>query len=164
MMTMIILLMGWDYVSELLPITGLSFIPQVIYEYGEPWWNDDVNRRKLLTHLATLPAETSGSKQDEWAKGMKSISVHTYKWFFTCHKILQHGASSFTSPLKEGVLWTFLVLKNPSSRPGLNLWIMVPMARTLTFTPLRWPFMGPTEQSWQVQVACYCFRSVPSYR
>jgi hypothetical protein len=20
--------------------TGLLFIPQIIYEYGEPWWND----------------------------------------------------------------------------------------------------------------------------
>jgi hypothetical protein len=32
--------MGWDYVSELRPPTGLLFIPQMIYEYGQPWWND----------------------------------------------------------------------------------------------------------------------------
>jgi hypothetical protein len=32
--------LGWDYVSELRPPTGLLFIPQIIYEYGEPWWND----------------------------------------------------------------------------------------------------------------------------
>jgi hypothetical protein len=32
--------MGWDYVSELRPATGLLFIPQIIYEYGEPRWND----------------------------------------------------------------------------------------------------------------------------
>jgi hypothetical protein len=25
----------WDYISELRPPTGLLFIPQVIYEYGE---------------------------------------------------------------------------------------------------------------------------------
>jgi hypothetical protein len=31
---------GWDYVSELWPPTGLLFIPQVIHENGEPWWND----------------------------------------------------------------------------------------------------------------------------
>jgi hypothetical protein len=29
-----------DYVSELRPATGLLFIPQVIYEYGKPRWND----------------------------------------------------------------------------------------------------------------------------
>jgi hypothetical protein len=32
--------MGWDYVSELWPPVGLLFILQMIYEYGEPWWND----------------------------------------------------------------------------------------------------------------------------
>jgi hypothetical protein len=31
--------MAWDYVSELRPPTGLSFVPQVIYEYGQPRWN-----------------------------------------------------------------------------------------------------------------------------
>jgi hypothetical protein len=29
-----------DYVSELLPPTGVLFIPQMIYEYGEVGWND----------------------------------------------------------------------------------------------------------------------------
>jgi hypothetical protein len=32
--------MGWDYVSELRSLTGLLFIPQMMYEYGEPRWND----------------------------------------------------------------------------------------------------------------------------
>jgi hypothetical protein len=32
--------MGRDYVSELRPPTGLLSIPQLIYVYGEPWWND----------------------------------------------------------------------------------------------------------------------------
>jgi hypothetical protein len=31
---------GRDYVSELRPLAGLLFVPQVIYEYGEPRWND----------------------------------------------------------------------------------------------------------------------------
>jgi hypothetical protein len=31
--------MGWDYVSELRPPTGLLFIPQMIYDSGEPRWN-----------------------------------------------------------------------------------------------------------------------------
>jgi hypothetical protein len=37
---LLLMLTGWDYVSELRPPTGLLFIPQVIYEYGEPRWND----------------------------------------------------------------------------------------------------------------------------
>jgi hypothetical protein len=49
MMTIIIIIMfvWWD-VSELRPPTGLLFIPQAIYEHGEPWWNV-VERQKLLT-------------------------------------------------------------------------------------------------------------------
>jgi hypothetical protein len=41
--------MGWDYVSELRPPTGLLFILQMIYEYGEPRRNDTdgENRRSL---------------------------------------------------------------------------------------------------------------------
>jgi hypothetical protein len=32
--------MGWHYVSELRPLMGLLFIPQVIYEYGGQRYND----------------------------------------------------------------------------------------------------------------------------
>jgi hypothetical protein len=32
--------MLWEYVSELLPPTGLLSIPQLIYEHGVPRWND----------------------------------------------------------------------------------------------------------------------------
>jgi hypothetical protein len=31
---------GWDYVSEMHLPTSVLFIPLVIYEHGEPWWND----------------------------------------------------------------------------------------------------------------------------
>jgi hypothetical protein len=46
---------GRDYVSELRPPTGLLFIPQVIYEYGEPRCNA-INRenRKISEKIATL--------------------------------------------------------------------------------------------------------------
>jgi hypothetical protein len=43
-----------------------------------------------------------------------------FKSSLTCHKILQHGASGFTSHLKEGVLQIFVALKNTSHWPGLN--------------------------------------------
>jgi hypothetical protein len=47
--------MGRDYASELRPPTGLLFIPQVIYEYGEPRCND-INRenRKISEKIAPL--------------------------------------------------------------------------------------------------------------
>jgi hypothetical protein len=45
-----------DYVSELQPPMGLLFMPQVIYEHGEPWWNA-IDRRKLLI----CPPELSGN-------------------------------------------------------------------------------------------------------
>jgi hypothetical protein len=40
--------MARDYVSELRPPTGLLFIPKMIYEYGQPRWND-IDRRKQKT-------------------------------------------------------------------------------------------------------------------
>jgi hypothetical protein len=42
----LISLMEWDYVFELLPLTDIMFIPQMIYEYGEQWWID-TDRGKL---------------------------------------------------------------------------------------------------------------------
>jgi hypothetical protein len=32
--------MGWNYIYELHPSTGVLFIPQIIYECGDPRWND----------------------------------------------------------------------------------------------------------------------------
>jgi hypothetical protein len=48
--------------------------PQVQYGHVKPWWNDDVGRGKLIIHQSSvviLPAESPGSKQEGWAKGMK---------------------------------------------------------------------------------------------
>jgi hypothetical protein len=36
MMMMTTMSMGWDYVPELRPPTGLLFIPEAMYEHGEP--------------------------------------------------------------------------------------------------------------------------------
>jgi hypothetical protein len=50
--------MGWDYVSELQPPSGLLFIPQMIYEHGEPRWNDTDRENWFVyqSSLAILPA------------------------------------------------------------------------------------------------------------
>jgi hypothetical protein len=52
-------------------------------------------------------------------------------------KILRHGASGFTYPPKEGVLWIFIDLKNPSPRQSLNPQTIDPVTSTLTITPPR---------------------------
>jgi hypothetical protein len=49
--------MGCNYISELRPLMGLLFNPEVIYEHGKAWWND-VDRRKLLI----CPPELSGNQ------------------------------------------------------------------------------------------------------
>jgi hypothetical protein len=59
------------------------------------------------------------------------------RWFLTCRNNLRHGASGFTSPPKEGVLRTFIALKNPSSLPGLNPRTLGPVASALTIAPPR---------------------------
>jgi hypothetical protein len=60
------MMIGCDYISELWPPTGLFFIPQVIYEHGDPWRNDDIDRENFRlvyqNSLAFLPAEASSSK------------------------------------------------------------------------------------------------------
>jgi hypothetical protein len=39
---------------------GLLFIPQVIYEHGEPWWND-IDRGKLFIHPSELYGNPTSS-------------------------------------------------------------------------------------------------------
>jgi hypothetical protein len=50
---------------------------------------------------------------------LRSILIHTSKGSLTC-KILRHGTDSFTSHPKEGVLQTFIALKNASPPPGFE--------------------------------------------
>jgi hypothetical protein len=94
----------------------------MIYEHGELWWND-TDRGKLLIHPPELPDNPTSrylvAKHEELAMEMmnfalQSISFHTSKGSLKCRKILQHGADGFTDPPKEGVLWIFIALKNPS--------------------------------------------------
>jgi hypothetical protein len=51
---------------------------------------------------------------------LQSISIRNLQVIFTGHLILQHGASGFTAPPKEGMLQIFIALKNPSLWLGLN--------------------------------------------
>jgi hypothetical protein len=83
------------------------FIPQVIYEHGEPWWND-ISRGKLLIHPPELQPDLV---KELWHS--KYLCSY-FEMIFTCHKIDQHGANGFTSLLKEGVKWILIALKSPS--------------------------------------------------
>jgi hypothetical protein len=49
--------MGWDYVSELLPLTDMLFIPRMICEYGEGSWSD-IDRENRRTRRKTCPSVT----------------------------------------------------------------------------------------------------------
>jgi hypothetical protein len=61
---MMITTMETDYVSELRATTSLLFISQVIYEHGEPRWND-VDRGNLAicsSQLSGNPIKSSSTK------------------------------------------------------------------------------------------------------
>jgi hypothetical protein len=85
--------------------------------------------------LAVLPAEKSGASRSE---NFAYQYLKYLKEYLTCHKILWHGTCGFTSHPKEGVLWIFITLKNPSPWPCLNPRPLGLVASTLTTTPLRW--------------------------
>jgi hypothetical protein len=94
--------------------------------------------------LAVLPAEISRASRRNGRKS-ENFAYHyvkCFKWSLTCSKILRHGTSGFTSHPKEGVLWIFIALKNPSSLPGLNPRPLGPVASTLITTPPKRPFMS----------------------
>jgi hypothetical protein len=85
---MMIMSMGWDYVSELRPLTGLLFIPQVIYEHGELRWNDidrgdpDSSTRALWqshqqSHL--VASGGTGEENDKFGLGVDQITQFTFK-------------------------------------------------------------------------------------
>jgi hypothetical protein len=119
--------MGLEYVSELRLPTGLLFIPQVIYEHGESWWNDTDREKSSFDHQRPLEILTSHlvAKQEELAKKIINFAFakylfHTSKRSLTCRKILRHGADGFTSPPKEGVLRIFITLKNASPSAELE--------------------------------------------
>jgi hypothetical protein len=51
---------------------------------------------------------------------LRNICIHTFQVIFTCLNILRRVADGFTSSPKEGVLWIFIAIKNPSPPLGKN--------------------------------------------
>jgi hypothetical protein len=62
---MMIISMGWDYVSELRLPAGLLFNLQMIYEFGEPRWND-TDRENRRTRRKTCLSTTLPTTNPTW--------------------------------------------------------------------------------------------------
>jgi hypothetical protein len=110
---------GWDHVSELRPPTGLLFVPQMVYEHGEPWWNainggetpDSSTRALWHSHQQShVVAKQEGLAKEVMKCCIMKYLFHTWKGSLTCRKMLRHGADGFTSPPKEGMLQIFIIL------------------------------------------------------
>jgi hypothetical protein len=131
-------MMGWEYVPELLPPPALLFIPQVIYERGEPWWwwcrlgmNPNSSTRALWQSYQQRYLGHVGGLDE----GVRILPIQYLRYLtgnLRCRKI-----SRFAFLPKEGVLRIFIAFKNPSPRPGLNLRPLGPVVSTLTTTPPR---------------------------
>jgi hypothetical protein len=160
--------MGWDYVSEPRTPTDLLFIPQMIYEHGEPWWDHHANRENLLTRIPELFGNPIKTVIWEQLGGTDKRSVfpcnhfcsHLHVTFFTCRKIW-HSASGFTFHPKKGVLRIFIALKHPLPRLGLNLRPLRPVASTLTTTQPR--RLHVTLEIWISNFSHVYYTSRPSY-
>jgi hypothetical protein len=154
----LVMWMGWDYVSELQPPTGLSFVFQVIHmsmenhngmiSTGENFW------LVYQSSLVILLAESSSRKSREtwgrkwWILPSKYLCSYI-EVIFTWYKMLQCGVSGFTSLPKEGVLRISIAPKSPSPRQCKNPRTLGPMARTVTITQQRRPmgkYMSPLRQ------------------
>jgi hypothetical protein len=126
--------------------SGLIIHPQGdIYEYGKPRRNY-IDREKLLIlppELFSNPTSsyTAVSRGDGRRKSrIWPCEVFLFilsKWYFIFLELLRPLASSFTYPPKEGVLLSFVALKNQSPCPGLNVRTLNQMPSTLTITPQR---------------------------
>jgi hypothetical protein len=145
-----LIMMRWDYISELRPPAGLVFIPRVTWAWSAMVRMMPAGDNSWLVHqssLVVLLSERSGASR---MNGLRSenFSYQYLKYLkgsLTYRKILRHGTSGFTSHPKEGVLRIFIALKNPSPRPRLNPRPFGPMAITLTTTPPRWLSVGYTK-------------------
>jgi hypothetical protein len=142
MMKIIIMSMWWYYVSELWPPIGLLFISQVIWEWRatvEWYWllirSPEPSSSPTNSHLI---ASRKNGWREWWIWPCKVFLFVLESDSFTYHKILWHGAPGFTSPLKVGMMWIFIALKNPSPQPDVNLQTLGLMASVLYITPPKW--------------------------
>jgi hypothetical protein len=116
----------------------------IVHSLGECEWRAVVMmmpiRDSLTLYLSTRArGQSYQQRYMEWVggmdEGMRNLGIH-YLWYvngyFTCR-----ATSGFTSHPKKGVLRTFIALKKPSPRPGLNPRPLGPVESTLTTPPPR---------------------------
>jgi hypothetical protein len=139
---------------------GLLFIPRLVCARGELWWyrlgktTDSSTRALWQSYQQRL---LGASRRNGRSENFAYQYLRYVSGSLTCHKVLRHGASGFTSHPKEGVLRIFIALKNPSPRPGLNPRPLGPVASKLTTTPPRGPivFINNIKQSIFVMKCCF---------
>jgi hypothetical protein len=75
--------MGWDYVSELRPQTGLLFIPQVIYEHQEPWYvQKKTNNSSSRVLCQSYQQIHLVAKQEKLGEGSYEFCLSHFEGFF----------------------------------------------------------------------------------
>jgi hypothetical protein len=145
--------MGWDWRLRTAASTGLLFIPgwswcgpcmmvlaeansQFVYQRARAatstvWQSCQCQQRHVWQPpvLSSGPAiwDISGEsgRVGEGNENLVYPSPWDFKRSLTWCKILRHGTSSFASHQKEGVLRTFIALKNSTPWPDSNhdLWV-----------------------------------------
>jgi hypothetical protein len=112
--------------------------PSRVNVSGVPWWwwwwcglgiNPDLYTRVLWQSYQQRHLETVGGMDE----GMSIFDTSTD----LLHAVKSYYMGPPASLAKDGVLCTFIALKNPSSRPGLNPRYLGPVASTLTTKPPR---------------------------
>jgi hypothetical protein len=74
--------MWWDFISELRPQTDLLFVPQIIYECGEPQRNDieegkPNNSEKNQSQCHFVHHNCWPSGHTVWGAGLDSLDTET---------------------------------------------------------------------------------------
>jgi hypothetical protein len=87
----------------------------VICEHVEPWWND-IDRGKFLIRSPKLSGNPTSSHHKSKQKKLGKENDE-----FRFRNIFFHGAKGFTSLPKEGVIWIFIALNNPSLSTGSEI-------------------------------------------
>jgi hypothetical protein len=98
--------------------SGDIWVRRTVVEWYRQKKTPDSSTRALWWTSRDIWLEAGGMLERNENLALQSISVHTCKWFFTCRKILWHGAGVWTFLPKEVVLQTIIALKNPISSAG----------------------------------------------
>jgi hypothetical protein len=85
-----VMLMVWAYVSVVRPPTGLFFIPEAIYEYEEPRWND-TDRENRITRRKTTPTATLSTTNPTWDDWGANTGLRGER---SAANLLSHGKTS----------------------------------------------------------------------